>query len=73
MLTTIGGDVVSYPPSDFWAPAHECLQAQGAVDDVRLGLPLHLPSMFLPGPPRVPFKCPGAGAEGAGSAAAAAP
>lgn len=73
VLTGIGGDAVSYPPPDFWAPAHESLQSRGAVDDVRLGRPLHLPPI-PPGSRRVPFKCPGAGARAAaGAAAAAAP
>ncbi|XP_022278802.2 uncharacterized protein LOC111097371 isoform X2 [Canis lupus familiaris] len=73
VLTGIGGDAVSYPPPDFWAPAHESLQSRGPVDDVRLGRPLHLPPI-PPGRRRVPFKCPGAGARAAaGAAAAAAP
>ena len=41
---------MSCPPPDFWAPAHESLQSRGAVDDVRLGRPLHLP----PIPPPLP-------------------
>ncbi|XP_055114698.2 uncharacterized protein [Symphalangus syndactylus] len=43
VLTGIGGDAVSYPPPDFWAPAHESLQSRGTEDDVRLSRPLHLP------------------------------
>lgn len=70
VLTGIGGDAVSYPPPDFWAPAHESLQSRGTEDDVRLSRPLHLPPI-PPGSRRVPFKCPGAGA-GAGAAAGAA-
>ncbi|XP_033039281.1 myc-associated zinc finger protein-like [Trachypithecus francoisi] len=70
VLTGIGGDAVSYPPPDFWAPAHKSLQSRGTEDDVRLSRPLHLPPI-PPGSRRVPFKCPGAGA-GAGAAAGAA-
>lgn len=65
VLTGIGGDAVSYPPPDFWAPTHEPLWSRGAVVDVRLDRPLHLPSI-PPARRRVPFKCPGAGARSRG-------
>ena len=49
---------MSYPPPDFWAPAHE-FQSRGAVDDERLNSTLHLAPIPL-GRRRVPFKYPGA-------------
>lgn len=49
VLAGAGGDAVSHPPSGFWAAAHACLRSGGAVGDVRLGRPLHLPSIPPPG------------------------
>lgn len=63
---------MSYPPPDFWAPAHE-FQSRGTVDDERLNGTLHL-APIPRGRRRVPFKYPAAGAgAAAGAAAAAAP